>query len=273
MKPEIYKYPVHECDVPKERRQPLESYRAKRSQWISWLDHDEHHAIWTALSAMVWSDVSFRTLAQVAIDDTSSALTNSLLAEQLINGHVATQVLAIRRLVDNRRDVISLRRLIKDVRSNYALFTRENYVCHDGLPYEYEAVRRKQMQTLLRDGPMWMLTTGPEAASTSSIAHEQFDRLAGISADNRRRDDRLPAALLDTVESWLDGSGTDELAEWSHAYLAHAGSVENRERIAAALVTNNKITNAIKTLARVTEAISARRSCRAGARSASLMRS
>jgi hypothetical protein len=63
--------------------------------------------------------------------------------------------------------------------------------------------------------------------------------------------------LLDNIESWLDSSGADELAEWSHAYLAHAGSAAGREQIAHAKVTNDKITAATKMLARTTEAISA----------------
>ena len=41
MTKEIYKYPIYECDIPVERRPILESFRVKRSQWISWLDHDE----------------------------------------------------------------------------------------------------------------------------------------------------------------------------------------------------------------------------------------
>jgi hypothetical protein len=91
MKTADYQYPIEQCDVPPERRSALESYRAKRRTWLAWLDTDEHHAIWTAISAMVWTDVSFRALSQFAIDDETSCLGNSLLAEQLINGHVATQ--------------------------------------------------------------------------------------------------------------------------------------------------------------------------------------
>jgi hypothetical protein len=40
-------------------------------------------------------------------------------------------------------------------------------------------------------------------------------------------------------------------------YLAHAGGPESRKQIADLMVTTNKITDAIKALARVTEAISA----------------
>ena len=81
------------------------------------------------------------------------------------------------------------------------------------------------------------------------MAHEQFDRLAGIDPAKRSREDRLPLSLLATIERWLDESGADELAKWSHAYLAHAGGSEARKRIADLLVTANKITDAIKVFA------------------------
>lgn len=252
-----YQYSLKQCEVPPERRSRLESFRSKRQHWVNWLDEDEHHAIWTTLSSMVWSDVSFRTLAQLATDNDKSSLGNSLIAEQLINGYVATQVLAIRRLVDDGRNNISLRRLLMDIRSNWSLFTRENFVCYDGLPYDYEAVAHEHMVASIGRGAFWVATSGPEAYGTSSMAHAQFDRLCGTDPAKRKREDTLPRSLLATIEGWLDASDADEIAKWSHTYLAHAGNVENRARIAAALITNNKITQAIKALARVAEAISA----------------
>ena len=195
-----------DCDVPSERRSALKAYRAKRRTWLDWIDKDEDHAIWTTLSAMIWNDVSFRTLAHLAANDPHSPLANSILAEKLINGHVATQVLAIRRLMDKTRNTISLRRLISDIRSNYALFTRENYVCHDGLPYDYEAVMHAEIMQHASTGPFWGATSGPQAWGTSQMAHQQFDRLSGISSASRKREDRLPRALLDRIEGWLNTS-------------------------------------------------------------------
>lgn len=63
------------------------------------------------------------------------------------------------------------------------------------------------------------------------MAHQRFDRLSGIAPANRTREDRLPRALLDRIESWLDKSDANELAEWSHANLAHAGSTERRKAL------------------------------------------
>jgi hypothetical protein len=62
---------------------------------------------------MVWTDVAFKMLTQLAIDDENNALNNTLLGQALIDRQIATQVLAIRRLMDNgNSDIISLRRLV-----------------------------------------------------------------------------------------------------------------------------------------------------------------
>jgi len=265
-----YAHALAQCDVPPERRNALESYRGKRRVWLSWISTDEHHAIWSVLSSMVWRDVAFKTLTNFAVGDDANALNNPLVVEALLDGHVATQVLAIRRLVDDgNNDIVSLRRLVKDLRKHWPLFTRENYVCFDGLPYDYEAVRRSWLADA-RPGFTWRPTSGPEADATSERAHRQFDMLAGIDPANRCREDCLPRALLTTVENWLNDSGADDLAKWSHAYLAHAGGPQSRERIAELRVTTDKITDAIRALARVTEAISAYILCDAG-RSGALM--
>jgi hypothetical protein len=243
-----YTYTIAQCDVTPEKRHALESYRDKRRSWLSWIDTDEHHAIWKVLWSMVWTDVSFKVLTNFAVNDENNGLNNSLLAEALLDGHVATQVLAIRRLMDNHN--ISLRRLVKDLRHNFTLFTRENYVCFDGLPYDYEAVQQKAHW---KSG----FIGSDNAHDISRNAHDLFDKLTGIDPAKRSREDRLPMSLLTTIERWLAESGACELAKWSNAYLAHAGDPEGRKRIAELTVTRKKITDAIKPLARVTEAISA----------------
>jgi hypothetical protein len=108
---------------------------------------------------------------------------------------------------------------------------------------------RKEMLEHAGKGLFWGQTSGPGAHGTSRMAHQQFDRLACIEPTKRSREDRLPLSLLATIERWLDESGADELAQWSHAYLAHAGGPEARRRIADLLVTADKITDAIKALA------------------------
>ena len=78
-----YAYSVAQCDVAADKRGGLQSYRDKRRLWLSWIDTDEHHAIWRVLSSMVWTDVSFKTLTQLAISDENNTLHNTLLAQAL----------------------------------------------------------------------------------------------------------------------------------------------------------------------------------------------
>lgn len=267
-----YKYTIAQCDVPEERRRALRQFRDKRQLWSLWLDQDAH-AIWQTVHAMVWTDVAFKVLSGLAEDD-DNALNNPLIVETLLSGHVATQVLAVRRLMDRGSSgIISLRRLVTDVGSNFHLFTRENFVCFDGLPYDYQAVQQARLEKLTpnKGQPifMWLATDGPEADGASEMAHEEFDRLAGIDPAKRTPLDRLPRRLLATIEKWLVDSDADDLAKWSHVYLAHGGDRAAREAKAELKVTANRIAGAIKVLARATEA--AARLLRAGGRSSALM--
>jgi hypothetical protein len=84
-----YAYTIDQCDVPIERRALLQRYRDKRRLWLSWLDTDEHHAIWTTLHSIVWTDVAFKALTGFAVGSDENALNNPLLIEKLLNGHVA----------------------------------------------------------------------------------------------------------------------------------------------------------------------------------------
>ncbi len=191
-----YAYNIDQCDTPKQRRSELERFRAKRHVWLSWLATDEHHAIWSTLHRMVWTDVAFKTLTGFALDDEQNALNNPLIVEALLNGHVATQVVGIRRLMDRGGRSTSLRRLVRDVGGCFELFTRENCVCFDGLLYDFQAVRDARVKQLVHGQAKptfhWVPMEGPEADGASELAHMEFDRLAGIDPAKRRRQDRLP---------------------------------------------------------------------------------
>ncbi|MFO1050490.1 MAG: hypothetical protein U1E52_21640 [Geminicoccaceae bacterium] len=249
-----YEYSIADCDVLDKAR--LEKYRVKRTEWVNWLEDDKHHAIWQVLTQMVWNEVAFNTVAAIADADSDSALNNPLIVEAVLYGHVAMQVLAIRRLTDTSKGVLSLSKLLQDIRSHRNLLTRENYVAFDGLPYDYAAVKEEHLRTR-GAGVMWLDTTGPGAFDSAQRAHEQFDRLSGITPDRRKRDDQVPAKLIDTVEQWISDCGAKDVANWSHKYLAHAGSLASRRAIAGYGVNRAKIGTAIKGLARAAEAVSA----------------
>ena len=80
-----YAYDIDQCDVPKERRPALSRFREKRREWLSWLDTDEHHAIWPTVHSMVWADLTFNVLRRFAEGNEENALNNPLIVEALLN--------------------------------------------------------------------------------------------------------------------------------------------------------------------------------------------
>jgi hypothetical protein len=167
--------------------------------WLSWLHTDEVHPIWPTLHTMVWTDVAFRTLTAFMSNE-ENALNNPLIEEALVKGHLATQVLAIRRLVeDSSKDRISLRTLLKDLRRHRNLFTRENYVCCDGTPYDYQVLRKARFVENAGTPGKGAPRGGPQDDTLSEALHIQFDKLIGIDDPTKRsREDCLFAFILST---------------------------------------------------------------------------
>ena len=219
--------PVDQCDVV--NKVTLTAYRKKEATWSKWLRTDEHHPIWPQIYTMVVSDITFRTVAYAAGRDKESALHNNLVRQAFTQGYLATQGLTIRRLTDKRGDVISLPRLLRDVKSNLRLITREVYVSETGLPYEGDF-----------------------------RPHVRFDQLAGTRSDRRQRRDRIPRRVVDTIESWLDIDEIDEVVDWSHKFLAHAADFQRKSvDLTAISLTMDKIAAAQKAIVRAAEAVSA----------------
>jgi hypothetical protein len=256
--PEDYKYTTDQCEVVD--KAGLVAFRDRRRVWLTWLETDEHHAIWNVLSGVVGHDVTFRTFAELANAYPDSGIHNPLLTEAVVNGYFATQVLSIRRLMDNpNKEVISLRRLLKDLRRHLRLFTRENVVSFDGLPYDYQAAQQRVMLRHLAQGggPFWGERSGPDAHLPAAHAHNQFDRLTGVRLEDRRREDRLPKKIIDTLDRWLAEDEIKQIVKWSHTFLAHAAGPNSPDRnaIANAAPTVDKITNAIKSFVHIAEAV------------------
>lgn len=251
-----FRYSIYQCDVDGDKA-ALQRFRDKRMVWENWLEGNPDHAIWANISQLVWREVAFGTLAHIADSQQSSALHNSLITEAVLHGHVALQAMTIRRLMDTAKSTISLLRLVRDIRQNIDLFTREHYVCYDGLPYDYQAVMDAEFAKLRGVTVRWGDTTGPNAWGASQHAHTAFDRLCGIAPSKRQRTDRMPSQILDTVEQWIEDSGAKGVQKWTHDYLAHASLMDSRKMRDDYSLSGGKIGEAIRGLSRATEAISA----------------
>lgn len=116
----------------------LTDYLKKRAQWLSWYETGagESNSLQDQWFSMLLSEMSYRVARDEAARESEWALNIPLVAHLLNSGYFSSQVLATRRMLDKRRDVVSLRRLINDIRDNKSLITREVYVSFDGTSYE-----------------------------------------------------------------------------------------------------------------------------------------
>lgn len=230
-----YKYKIEECSVDPSSRNSLIKYREKRIEWLTWLEKDEEHSFFQTLSNMLWEDVAFRTLVEAANIEKDSALENPLLAHTLIHGHVALQLLAIRRLMDPKNGTMSLPRLLQDLKNNHRLFTREIYICYDGLPYDFEEAERyvieKQTKPSNFGKAFFADKDGPYAYLPSKIAHERFDKICGVHSKNRTRQDRIPVGILEKLDRLLNSSKAEKLIDWANTYLTHAPIPSKFQRV------------------------------------------
>lgn len=240
-----FKYPEDECDV--EDREALSLYRSKRTEWLTQLYEDPDHSIWKQITNMMWNDAVYRLINESRIvannSREASAVQNNMLMKFIVQSYVSSQVLAVRRLTDRparedqpQRQIISLRRLIDDLRGNRLLLTRENYVSHDGLPYDYESIRgtfyAEHMKDIREDVEFFrMPTTGPEAFYSSEDCHKAFDKLCGVSPKNRKRHDRIPDLIFDQLDAWLLDSNFEKVVKYGNKFIAHAADEFSRQKV------------------------------------------
>lgn len=248
--------PVKKCDVLNPMR--LTEYRKARAKWLGWYEFrkDEPNNIEGQIIRMVFLDMGYRVLTRPRSEtpqDSTIAARNGLLGASLDIGYAATQVLAIRRLLDGRPDVVSLQRLLNDLKKNRNLITRENYVAWDGKPYDPNAWQSlppsPEVQIYGAEAP------GLYGFVISKIRHELFDKLSGISPTKRSRTDLIKIALFDKLKGWLRSVEAEKLVLLSHKFYAHAADANSLGTLADAGVLLSDIANAQKAIVRVERAI------------------
>jgi hypothetical protein len=237
-----YTYAPDDCDVVDKRN--LSLYRTKRAEWIQLLTGKDDHAVSRQISAMLWNDAVFRVanesrrLSRKA--GYPSSARNWSLAQFMDQGFVATQTLSIRKLMEKAsnkpaRQVISLRRVLDDIRSHRALFTRENYVAHDGLPYDPVLPKEAHFNRIISRGSgvhtEWLETTGPRAWSTSELANAKFDQLSAVGSEARSRGDLIQDRVFDDIETMLTESGWENIVEFGNKFIAHAADAFSRSSL------------------------------------------
>ncbi len=232
-----YEYGVDQCNV--SDKALLTEFRKKRSAWKDWLERDVHHNIFGQIHSMMWNDAAYRSLNEArrfASQENPTAAVNGMFGEIIDRGYVSTQVLDICKITDRssndqKKGVISLRRLLNNIRNHRHLLTRENFVSYDGLPYDYAAAKQAHIDSLTLDElskARWVSTKGPDGSGSSRRMHDAFDKLSGIPADKRTRTDIIHEDVFNTVEIWFDAPILEKLRTHRNKFIGHAADEISR---------------------------------------------
>jgi hypothetical protein len=232
-----YTYSIDQCDILD--KENGEAFRQSRLKWMEWLYDDDPHSISRQIYSMVWDYALFCVVNELrriaAMKHRNGVSFNGSVIRLFDAGFFTTQAIAIRRLIEKpKRDpnwaVISLRSILNDIKENAHLVTRENYVCYDGLPYDYEAAHRKWLSTLPShaDGVYAgsLSTTGPTAWHMSELVHENFDKLSAVDPEQRERTDTIKPDLFVFLESQIDTC--KDIKKYVDKFIAHASAPETR---------------------------------------------
>ena len=194
---------------------------------MKWYEHSESEPnnIESQIHRMLFHDLTYRAMASVRASLTADlpiSARSATLAYLLDHGYVVSQVLSIQKLLDPRKDVISVRRLLKDVEKHRGLITREVYVAGDGLPYDYASWGN----TVNRSDPevqIWGIDApGLARFAISKDLHEKFDLLSCKLAHERTREDLIPRSIFRTLDSWISGPTADEISDLRNSFIVHS---------------------------------------------------
>jgi hypothetical protein len=237
-----YKHTIDQCDVTD--KAACEQFRIKRRQWMEWLNGDAPHSILKQIYSVVWDYALFCTvneLRKIAAENPENGIGfNGPVIRLFDAGFATTQATTIRRLIEYpasrpQRAVISIRTVLRDIKDNLRLITREHYICYDGLPYDYGKVRDEAFSRLPRnesgvsEGSMPM--SGPQGWPMSERMHKNFDRLAQIKPEKRSRNDVIKEEILDHLEAQLQPC--EKVKMYVNKFIAHGAAPETRGALAA----------------------------------------
>jgi len=231
----MYSYDIDVCDVV--NKDKLKEYRELRRKWIEHFDQDEYHSIWPQITKMLWRDALFRVVNEarrITAQGTDPNIgINGPISNLIDIGFVTVQTTTIRRLVernwsDPTRGVVSLRRVLNEMRENRELITRENYVSHDGLPFDPKPVCEEWQIEHMKDSDnaVGIENSGPKAWPTSESANKTFDKLAGIDASKRQRSDLIERKVFDILDNKLDEC--ESVCTFVDKFIAHAADDYSR---------------------------------------------
>jgi len=196
----------------------------KFKEWKNWYSEDDN-SVCAQIRDMLWDSAVFNAINEArkyATTDAQGKPELNELVHGLINrSFLKTQSLSIRKLYDGRKDIISLRRLINDMKENKDLITRENVLSALELPYDYEEA--------INEGRRTNNSKMREAGIGSEYIHKNIDLLAGTDPVKRQPSDKIRDSVLNKLSEQLDKC--KPIVNFVNKIVAHAATLGSRGKV------------------------------------------
>jgi hypothetical protein len=247
-----YRYPIEQCSVPEVRRPQLKSYRDFRRECLERLQGDAETSVRNQILDLTWHTAVFRTLNEARRLEPRRSV-NGAMWELTTAGYANLITLGIRRLVDTNPKADSAWNVLERIARRPELLTRELFVAHDGLPYDYEKVLEAHLKTRTV-GVQYLSTVGPDAFDTSQRMHEDFDAVCGRPS-KRKRLDRIDTGIFDVLRAQLKHPVIEKVCTMVDKTVAHAERIDPKGP-AVPIATFNDVDEALGRIVRVCQFIS-----------------
>jgi len=232
---------ICDCDVKDKERLAL--FRLKLKFWKNCLNGQDVYSITRQIDNLLWADTVYRTYNEAVTlseetKDPSTGVPKTILG--LFDFQfMQMQAVAIRRLTerssyDPQRAVYSLRRIRNEIKDNIELYTRENYLCYDGITYEQST------------------NDDPQTEVYRDIRQRNFDILSKKVEENRTRNDKIEnVKIFEDIEKDFDTVKT--VTQYVNKYVVHASDPENRQNISKILdqISLKKFDDSYKAIFRI----------------------
>ena len=207
--------------------------KAKFKEWEECLVGDDINSIRNQIYSMIWDSAVFQSIKECR----RYAPTNAKVKVELnITVHMfiyrcffETQALAIRRILDKRNDVISLRRLVDDIEKHSHLLTRGSILAAHDYPYDYEQEKHRLYDDAFKNVPSGtavVMGQDYNKCCISEYTHKFIDSLAGVDSSKRSPNDLIRPQILKWLKQRL--SDCKKIGEFVDKFLAHSATPESR---------------------------------------------
>jgi len=241
--------------------------------WTLWSDclrGDDENSIFRQISVMIWDTAIFRFILesrQIQIEkNPDNPPLNISFHSFLDRNYFQGQAVSIRRLADKskyglmgKKGIYSLYSLINDISKRRTELTRESFFELRRIPYDYTKLQQGEKEIIeqqLRENRSAFRIPPEFDWEISADAHNTFDRLCGVQAQNRKHQDIIAEKVFSSLKDKLDMCRG--ITSYVDKYVAHSATPESRAvvNIDSAKITLGHIWAAHQTIYEIAEYLS-----------------